>query len=244
VVAAADDPIHGIGPGVRPVTFSVRGPADFHLEAGAAGRGALVGPKGRGLLAVDELPRSLPFDVANALAAVATALAAGATLEGCRAGLRQFPGLPHRVELIAERHGVRWYDDSKSTTPASVLAAVGGFGSVVLIAGGRNKGLDLGVLAQTAPPVRRVVAIGDAAGEVEAAFSGRVPVARAGDMAAAVSAAASVVRPDDVVLLSPGCASFDWYRSYAERGEEFTSLVVALVGPPTVEDLTHEGSKA
>jgi UDP-N-acetylmuramoylalanine--D-glutamate ligase len=173
------------------------------------------------------------------MAAAATALAAGASVAGCRQALRQFMGLPHRVELVAERHGVRWYDDSKSTTPASVLAAVAGFKSVVLIAGGRNKGLDLGVLKRTTPAVRRVVAIGDAAGEVEAAFRGLVPVTRAASMAAAVASAAEAVVPGDVVLLSPGCASFDWYHSYAERGEEFTALVAALVGNDGAD---HEGS--
>jgi UDP-N-acetylmuramoylalanine--D-glutamate ligase len=172
--------------------------------------------------------------VANALAAAATALAAGASIEGCRSALRQFTGLPHRVELVGEREGVRWYDDSKSTTPASVLAAVAGFKSVVLIAGGRNKGLDLGVLAGAAPPVRAAIAIGEASAEVEEALSGLVPVARAESMAAAVATATEVAESGDVVLLSPGCASFDWYRSYAERGEEFTALVRAVTGRDAV----------
>jgi UDP-N-acetylmuramoylalanine--D-glutamate ligase len=135
------------------------------------------------------------------------------------------PPLPHRVAFVAERDGVRWYDDSKATTPASVLAAVAGFESVVLIAGGRNKGLDLGALAATVPPVRAVIAIGDAAGEVEAAFVGLVPVTVATTMEAAVAAAAGVARRGDEVLLSPGCASFDWYPSYAARGDHFASIV-------------------
>ena len=226
VVAAVADPVLGIAPGVRRLTFSGTGEADYRL----AGE-ALTGPDGTVLLTRAELPRALPFDVANALAALATAMAAGATLPGCRAGLRDFTGLPHRVELIAERDGVRWYDDSKSTTPASVLAAAAGFRSVVLIAGGRNKGLDLSVLAGATPPVRSVIAIGEASAEVEAAFSERVPVVRADSMRAAVAAAAAAAGPGDVVLLSPGCASFDWYRNYAERGEEFTALVAAKVRP-------------
>jgi UDP-N-acetylmuramoylalanine--D-glutamate ligase len=124
---------------------------------------------------------------------------------------------------------VQWYDDSKATTPASVLAAVAGFESVVLIAGGRNKGLDLSVLASGVPPVRAVVAIGDAAGEIEAAFAGRVPVATAAAMEDAVAAAAELARPGDAVLLSPGCASFDWYPGYAARGDHFAGLVRARV---------------
>ncbi len=242
VMAAAADPDHGVPAGVAIVTFSCAAGipaagADYHVTA----EGVMVGPEGVEVLAVAELPRSLPLDVANSLAAAATARAAGASLDGCRAALRHFLGLPHRVQLVAEHQGVRWYDDSKSTTPASVLAAVAGFRSVVLIAGGRNKGLDLGVLSRTAPPVRRVVAIGDAAAEVVEAFSGLVPVTRAATMAAAVSDAAQVVEPGDVVLLSPGCASFDWYHSYAERGEEFTALVAALASHGRVE---NEGSTA
>jgi UDP-N-acetylmuramoylalanine--D-glutamate ligase len=120
---------------------------------------------------------------------------------------------------------VSWYDDSKATTPASVLAAVTGFESVVLIAGGRNKGLDLGVLAATVPPVRAAVAIGESAGEVGEALAGLVPLETAATMAEAVRAAARLAEPGDAVLLSPGCASFDWYPSYAARGDDFVATV-------------------
>jgi UDP-N-acetylmuramoylalanine--D-glutamate ligase len=121
---------------------------------------------------------------------------------------------------------VRWLDDSKATTPASVAAALAGFSSVVLIAGGRNKGLHLGGLGAHADRVRAVVAIGEAAPEVEQAFAGTgASVARAASMAEAVDAADRVARSGDVVLLSPGCASFDWYNSYAERGRDFAREV-------------------
>ena len=100
-----------------------------------------------------------------------------------------------------------------------------GFDSVVLIAGGRNKGLDLSALATTAPPVRSVVAIGETAAQVAAAFAGKAPVQTAASMAEAVDVAAELARPGDAVVLSPGCASFDWYSSYAERGDHFASLV-------------------
>jgi UDP-N-acetylmuramoylalanine--D-glutamate ligase len=102
---------------------------------------------------------------------------------------------------------------------------VDGFDSVVLIAGGRNKGLDLGELAASADHVRAVVAIGEAAGEVAAAFDGRRPVHPASSMDHAVQEAAALAREGDVVLLSPACASFDWYRSYAERGDDFVRAV-------------------
>ena len=138
--------------------------------------------------------------------------------------------LPHRVSFVTESEGVAWYDDSKATTPASVLAAVAAFASVVLIAGGRNKGLDLSVLAGSVPPVRAVVAIGEAAPDIERAFSSVVPVRTASSMATAVEEAKRLAAPGDTVLLSPGCASFDWYRAYTERGDDFVRIVKEIVG--------------
>jgi UDP-N-acetylmuramoylalanine--D-glutamate ligase len=102
---------------------------------------------------------------------------------------------------------------------------VAGFSSVVLIAGGRNKGLDLTALSASVPPVRAVVAIGEAAADVAAAFAGRTPVRRAASMSEAVAAAGALAGPGDAVVLSPGCASFDWYSSYGERGRHFAALV-------------------
>lgn len=204
-------------------TFGLNGPADF----GVAG-GRLVHRRGETphpIVALDDLPRSLPHDISNALAALATAWRAGADLTAAAQVLRDFRGLPHRVELVGEAGGVRWYNDSKATTPEAVVAAVGGFDSVVLIAGGRNKGVDLGGLATAASRVRAVVAIGEAAEEVEAAFSPGTAVARAYSMQDAVTRAACLAREGDVVLLSPGCASYDWYGSYVERGEDFRRLV-------------------
>jgi UDP-N-acetylmuramoylalanine--D-glutamate ligase len=206
----------------RVVTFGTGG--DYTVAGGM-----LVAPGSEAVVPVDALPRRLPHDLDNALAATAAALACGATTAGCRQALVSFEGLPHRVAPVAEAGGVRWYDDSKATTPASVLAALRGFDSVVLIAGGRNKGLDLGVLAQEAARVRAVVATGEAAPEIVAAFSGLRPVTVAPSMDAAVAAALAAVRPGDAVLLSPGCASFDWYSSYAERGDDFARAVRAAI---------------
>ena len=124
---------------------------------------------------------------------------------------------------------MRFYDDSKATTPASVQAALRGFDSVVLIAGGRNKGLDLRPLAEQGARLRAVVAIGEAAHDVRAALAGVAPVSVATSMPEAVRMAAAAARPGDAVLLSPACASFDWYRSYAERGDDFARQVRALM---------------
>lgn len=206
----------------RHVTFGLTPAADHHLDGDH-----LVLAGGAVLAATDELHRSFPHDLANTLAAAASALPAGATVEGARAAAVGFRGLPHRVALVGEAGGVRWFDDSKATAPHATRAAVRGFDSVVLIAGGRNKGLDLSDLAQDADRIRAVVAIGEAAAEVAAAFEGRRPVREASSMDEAVEQAAGLARAGDVVLLSPACASFDWYGSYAERGDDFLRAVRA-----------------
>ena len=120
---------------------------------------------------------------------------------------------------------MRWYDDSKATAPHATVAALSGFDRAVLIAGGRNKGLDLSALAAVAPRLRAVIAIGEAAPEVAAAFAGLVPVDEAQTMDEAVASAAARAEPGVAVVLSPACASFDRYHGYAERGRDFQRAV-------------------
>ena len=124
---------------------------------------------------------------------------------------------------------MRWYDDSKATNPDATLRAVESFDSAVLLAGGRNKGLDLSVLGRAAGGLRGVVAFGEAAPDVAAAFGDTVPVVTVQSMRQAVQAAAQLAQPGDAVLLSPACTSFDAYSSYGERGDDFTAEVTALV---------------
>ncbi|HEX2851199.1 MAG TPA: UDP-N-acetylmuramoyl-L-alanine--D-glutamate ligase, partial [Acidimicrobiales bacterium] len=219
----------------RVVTFSLDAAAaaagDVHYAADA---GALVRiERGAGverIAGIDDLARALPHDLRNALAAVAIAREGGVDLDACARVLRSFSGLPHRVQLVGDAGGVRWYDDSKATTPASVVAAIEGFESAVLIAGGRNKGLDLSGLRALSPRLRAVVAIGEAAPLVAATFEGATTVVTASSMDEAVDAAAEHARPGDAVVLSPACASFDWYRSYGERGDDYARAVNALAG--------------
>ena len=191
--------------------------------------GRLVRPGGDPLLAVADLARHGPHDIANALASAAAAADLGVTDDTLSAVLASFSGLPHRVTPVGQSGGVTFVDDSKATNPHAALAALAGFDSVVLLAGGRNKGLDLGVLRQEAGRIRAVVAIGEAAGEVEACFAGLRPVRRAGSMAEAVRLGAELAEPGDAVLLSPACASFDWYSGYAARGDDFAREVAALM---------------
>ncbi len=193
--------------------------------------GVLVGPQGP-LVRVDELWRSYPHDIENVLAAAASVLPVGATVEGIRSTARDFVGLPHRVQMIRTVDDVRYVNDSKATVPHATLSAIESFagsaGQIVLLAGGKNKGLDLTPLASAGEHLRAVVAIGDAATEVIEAFAGSVPVTEATSMTHAVELAQSLAQTGDVVLLSPACASFDWYRSYGERGEDFIACVESL----------------
>ena len=239
-VANADDPVvmaHAPTDG-RTTTFGLAGPdrADWTVDGGR-----LIGPGAQLLVEVADLRRRLPHDLANALAAAASAHALGVSIEVAGQVLRDFDGLAHRVQLVGEGGGVSYYDDSKATTPHAVCSAVAGFESVVLVAGGRNKGIDLSPLADVADRIRAVVAIGDAAAEVAAAFDGVRPVRTATSMAEAVSVAAGAAHPGDAVVLSPGCASFDWYGSYAERGDDFAEEVRRLLAGASDQLATEQG---
>ncbi|MCU0273077.1 MAG: UDP-N-acetylmuramoyl-L-alanine--D-glutamate ligase [Acidimicrobiales bacterium] len=186
--------------------------------------------EGERFLALADLPRRRPHDLRNALMATASALAAGAAPDAIRSVLVGFDGLPHRVQPVGEVAGVRFFDDSKATSPHAVIAAVNGFDRPVLVAGGRNKGIDLGELAVLAEDLSAVVAIGESAVEIAAAFAGRCPVRVATTMADAVAAGLELARAagSGTVLLSPACASYDWYRNYGERGDDFAREVARL----------------
>ena len=152
-IGNADDHIvaaHLASAPARHVTFGLTPGADHHLDGDR-----LVLADGGELARTDELDRAFPHDLANTLAAAASALHGGATAAGARAALLAFRSLPHRVALVGEAGGVRWYDDSKATTPHATRAAVRAFPSVVLIAGGRNKGLDLARAGRRARPHHR-----------------------------------------------------------------------------------------
>jgi len=234
-VANADDPV--VAASVRSddsapqlVTFGLDGLVRPGHVTVAGNR--IVGADGGVVADTDVLWRRFPHDLANAAATTATAMAAGASAEATGEALEGFTGLAHRVTEVARHRGVAWLDDSKATTPHATIAAVTGLDSVVLIAGGRNKGVDLGVWRHpdVLERLRAVVAIGEAASEVAGVFSGAVPVVAAGSMTEAVAVADSFAIDGDTVLLSPGCASFDWYGSYAERGDDFAARVAGHLG--------------
>ncbi len=179
------------------------------------------------LLAAREVPLEGTHNLANVLAAVALADAAGIPRVAQLNAVRQFRGLPHRTEVVAEKDGVRWIDDSKGTNVGATVAALEGTSvPVVLIAGGDGKGQDFSALRD---PVHRharaVVLIGRDAPLIEQALAGTVPLHRARDMHDAVRRAQSLARAGDAVLLSPACASFDMYRGYVHRGEVFRAAI-------------------
>jgi UDP-N-acetylmuramoylalanine--D-glutamate ligase len=165
----------------------------------------------------------------NAAAATVAARAAGATEEEIARALRDFPGVAHRLEPVAERDGVLFVNDSKATNVAAALRAVAAYDRpLLLIAGGRAKGESFEPLAAAARGrVEHAFLIGEAAAELAKALSD-LPHETSGDLGTAVAAAAAAAKPGDVVLLSPACASYDQFRDFEERGDEFRRLVNAL----------------
>ena len=166
----------------------------------------------------------------NVLAALLAATAAGAEPRRALGALADFRSLPHRLETVAVVRGVAFVDDSKATNPGAAQFALEAQAAPVLwIAGGRDKGLGFDELAERARGrVRLALLIGEAAEKIARSLEGRVPYERSSSLEAAVGRAAELARPGEVVLLAPGCASFDQFRSYAERGERFAAAVGAL----------------
>ena len=182
------------------------------------------------LLPCAELPLAGRHNWGNALAALALAEAFGVAPEQAAPILRSFEGLPHRLQKIAEFGGVAWVNDSKSTNLSAMQAALTAFDRpCVLIAGGRAKQEDLRranlALSRHA---RTLVLFGESAQVMAQAWSGCAPVVQVPDLAQAVEQAAELAEAGDCVLLSPGCASYDQYSGFEERGEDFAARVQAL----------------
>ena len=212
-------------PGARRVTFGLDAPPsaqDFGVVNGRLQRGPTP------LIAVSELKIHGSHNVSNALAACALA-ATTLPLEAMAQGLRSFEGLPHRLQLVATRQGVEWYDDSKGTNVGATIAALKGLSRpVVLILGGEGKGQDFSSLkAPVASCARKTLLIGRDAPTIEKALAG-LPTERCASLEEAVARAARHAAPGDAVLLSPACASFDMFRDYRHRGEAFAAAVKAL----------------
>jgi len=184
------------------------------------------------LMPLSALPVTGLHNAANALAALALTRALGLPMEPLLRGLAHFRGLPHRVEKVMEIDGVVYYDDSKGTNVGATEAALYGLGErkAVVILGGDGKGQDFSPLkAAVKANARAVVLIGRDAPVIDAAIAGSgVEIYPAASMPDAVSQAARLAQPGDVVLLSPACASFDMFRNYAHRAEVFIDAVKQL----------------
>jgi len=179
----------------------------------------------------DELMVKGLHNVSNALAALALCRAIDLPLPPLLDALRNFKGLPHRVEAVAEIKDVIYYDDSKGTNVGATVAALQGLGRrAVVILGGDGKGQDFSPLAQAVSRhARAVVLIGRDAEKIAHTLQAcDVPKLYARDMNEAVRLSAAQAEPGDAVLMSPACASFDMYRNYVHRAEMFISAVRAL----------------
>lgn len=187
----------------------------------------------------EPLPRRFPLDAVllhgahnqeNMMAAVTAAALWGVPDAAIQSALDHTSGLPHRLQLVRERGGVRFFDDSKGTNVGAMQKSLASFADrIILLAGGYDKGGDFTVLQPLLRGrVKHVVLFGAAGATIEAQLDASVPLSRVPDLAAAVHAAAEQARSGDTVLLSPGCASFDEFTDYTARGRRFRELVEAL----------------
>jgi UDP-N-acetylmuramoylalanine--D-glutamate ligase len=225
LVYDVDDPgASSLAGGAPSELFPVSG---THLPPGGGGvsGGELV--IGEVTVGVDELTSADPIHLVDLAFAAALSLRMGAGVDGVARAAREFNPGRHRREVVLTRGGVRWVNDSKATNPHAAIASIRSHDSVILIAGGLAKGLDLRPLTSE-PNVKAVIGIGaDGLALVEAAGDrGHL----GGTLEGAVEIAAEIAAPGDTVLLAPGCASFDQFGSYAERGERFVELVEATRG--------------
>jgi len=232
MVINTDDPVVTamIEPGRRVLSFTLGEPQ--------SGQFGLRRPDGEVWLAYGEEPwlaasaLKLQGDhnLANALAALAMGYALGLPRAAMLTALREFTGLPHRTQLVAESAGIRWFDDSKGTNVGATVAAVAGLpGPLIVIAGGDGKGQNFSPLrAALADKVRALILLGRDAPLIAAAVNGAVPLHNARDMEHAVTTAAHLAQAGDSVLLSPACASFDMFSGYEERGAVFAAAVRRL----------------
>ena len=225
---------------VRRLGTGAKARVTFGLDAPPNGQYGLIAAQDRSWLArgserlfpLGDLRIQGGHNAANALAALALGEAVGLPMDAMLAALREFRGLPHRMEYVTTARGVPYYDDSKGTNVGATLAAVSGLAQpFVLIAGGDGKGQDFTPLAAAlAGKARAAVLIGKDASLIEQALAGRVTVRRAADMEAAVETASGLAQTGDLVLLSPACSSLDMFENFEHRGRVFAAAVRRLAG--------------
>jgi UDP-N-acetylmuramoylalanine--D-glutamate ligase len=243
-VGNLDDPIVAAAPGEdnnrikgRAFWFS----AEPHRESTLYLRGGetivyappVGDPRPVDVMSVRDIPLRGAHNVENVMGAILVALAADLPLEAIREGVRTFQPMHHRLEPVTTVDGVEYVDDSKATNPGSVIAALRAFNEqpIVLIAGGKAKGTDFAEMGRViSSRAKAVILIGEAADEIAAVIR-RARVERAASMDEAVALAHGMTEAGDVVLLSPGCASFDMFDSAEHRGDLFAAAARNLAVP-------------
>jgi len=228
-VINAEDPltVAMVRNGQRCTSFSVSAhiKADFYAER--HGADYVLCKQGIALVRLSELKISGLHNAANALAALALCDALQLPMENCVQALREFPGLPHRAEWVADVNGVRYIEDSKGTNVGATLAAVNGMqGPLIVIAGGQGKGQDFAPLAAAfRNKVKHAVLLGQDAKQIDAVLKQVCSTQHVGSMEEAVQVASRLASAGDTVLLSPACASLDMFKNYAHRAQVFADAV-------------------
>ena len=212
-------------------SFGMDAPAEHHFGVRLKEGVRYLAKGDRLMMPLEAVALKGAHNIANALAAIALAESVGIAECAIVKGLKRFSGLPHRMQQVAIKSGITWFNDSKGTNVGATVAALQGLaGRVVLIAGGVGKEADFSPLKPVlADKGRAVVLLGQDAALIEAAIGGVVPVEHASSMQAAVVRAAALARAGDVVLLSPACASFDMFSGFEARGDAFISAVKEVV---------------
>ena len=215
----------------RKIHFSQRQPVAEGAFVQDEGLWLRLGGKVEAICDREDLKIEGSHNTENALAAIATAGLLGVPSHSMRESLRHFPGLEHRLEPVAEIAGVRYLNDSKGTNVAATVKSLESFpaGSVILIAGGLDKGADFKPLIPLVKErVKATILIGQAREKLRATLKGACPVHSAASLEEAVEAAQALALPGEVILLSPACASFDMFRDFEDRGEIFKAAVRRL----------------
>jgi UDP-N-acetylmuramoylalanine--D-glutamate ligase len=216
------------------VPFAVRAAIDRGIGVVDGSICHLTGSGTEAVVAIRDVPLPGEHNLSNVMAAIGAGLAAGIDKDLIGEAVRQFKAVEHRLELVGTFNGVRWYNDSKATNPDSTYKALEAFSEpIVLIAGGRNKGIDIAPLARAiARRVVGLVAMGETGDELEQLVraEGLDNVSRARDLGEATRRAAAMARPGSVVLLSPAFTSYDMFLDYEDRGRQFKASVLAELG--------------
>lgn len=207
------------------VRFNAFGPAD----KGAGLEGGWITWNGFRVVEAATLGTPGHHNVENCMAAMAVVMLAGGSAEGVAKAAREFRGVEHRIEFVRERRGVKYYNDSKSTTAEATTTALNAFeNGVWLILGGSDKGLDYTSLVLAGPRITKVLLIGRIAESLNSQLGQHMPVEICGTLATAVEIASHNAQRGETVLLSPGTASYDQFTNYEERGLAFKQLVTAM----------------